>query len=106
MVQKWANEVQEVVGKDISLVIAGNKYDLINSKDELLKQKDIVEAYCQKENIKHIYTSAKSGDGLNEVFNYITSQVLSKQKLDQPTKKKGIKLESNNVSQETKKSCC
>lgn len=107
--QKWVKELQEVVGKDISLVIAGNKYDLIQSKDDLLKQKSVVDEYCQKENVKHFYTSAKSGDGINEVFDCIIKEVLNKQKdaLKKPSQGKGkLKIGSSPQDKEKKKGCC
>lgn len=104
-VQKWVNELQEIVGKDISLVIAGNKYDLM-LKDDLVKQREVVDAYCQQEKITHFYTSAKSGDGLNETFDYIVKEILSKQKFDAPGKKKGgIKLAEDTQKKEKKKCC-
>lgn len=108
--QKWVNELQQVVGKDISLVIAGNKYDLIQSKDDLLKQKSVVDEYCQKENVKHFYTSAKSGDGINEVFDCIIKEVLNKQKdalaKGNTSGKKTLKIGGSSQDKEKKKGCC
>ena len=107
--KKWVQELQEVVGKDISLVIAGNKYDLIQSKDDLLKQKSVVDEYCQQEQVKHFYTSAKSGDGINEVFDSIIKDVLNKQKdalaKGGPTKGK-LRIGGSAAGKDKKKGCC
>ena len=105
-VQKWVNELQEIVGKDISLVVAGNKYDLIQSKEELNKQREVVDAYCQQEKVTHFYTSAKSGDGLNETFDFIIKEILSKQKDNTKGKKKGGLVLENADKTKEKKKCC
>lgn len=108
-VQKWINELQAIVGKKISLVIAGNKYDLIPSREELIKQKGIVEPFCQKENIRHFYTSAKTGEGVNELFAQIIQDVLKKQKPNESgggNKKRGLVLEEDTNQPKKKKGCC
>ena len=106
-VQKWVNELQEIVGKDTSLVIAGNKSDLFPSKEEMEKQRKTVNPYCEQEKVKHFYTSAKDGDGVNELFDCIIQEILKKNKVDTTPQKKGrLILESKDQGPNKKKGCC
>ena len=64
-VRKWVKELRKIVGNDIIITIAGNKFDLEKSRsvsDEDAKK------YSSSVGASHFYTSAKSGKGLEEVF--------------------------------------
>ena len=108
-VKNWVQTLQEVVGKDIIFVIAGNKFDLV--KKSLDENKAQVESYCQQENCQHFYTSAKTGFNLDDTFNCLINSVLKKiesENLGGNRKGRGRKLEikeqSANVKE--KKKCC
>ena len=109
-VKSWVNTLQEVVGKDIVFVIAGNKFDL-SKKADLEANKAQVDSYCQQEKCQHFYTSAKTGFNLDETFNSLITSVLRKIENDNSSgNRKGrgrnlqIKEESTDVKE--KKKCC
>ena len=76
-VKSWVHTLQEAVGKDIIFVIAGNKFDL-SDKNMINKNNEQVEAYCNQEQCKHFYTSAKTGFNLDEAFDCLITSVLKK----------------------------
>ena len=105
-VEKWVNTLQEVVGKDITFLIAGNKFDLAD-KQSLEKHSSSIDSYCNKEHCKHIYTSAKTGYQVDEAFESLINSVLSKIGTAPKQKKKKIEISSSNVEAEKeKKGCC
>ena len=105
-VEKWVNTLQEVVGKDITFLIAGNKFDLAD-KQSLEKHSSSIDSYCNKEHCKHIYTSAKTGYQVDEAFESLINSVLSKVSTAPKQKKKKIEISSSNVeAQKEKKGCC
>ncbi len=69
-VKKWVEELK-AFNKDTVIAIAGNKVDL--KKFDI--DKDEIDEYCLNENAKHFYTSAKTGEGLDEIFTHITKVI-------------------------------
>ena len=109
-VEKWVNTLKEVVGKDITFVIAGNKFDL-SDKNSLSQNSSAIDSYCAKENCKHFYTSAKTGFNLDEAFESLINSVLTKINSGTDSsgvnKRKGKKLEiSEQKKEKEKKGCC
>ena len=105
-VEKWVNTLQEVVGKNITFLIAGNKFDLAD-KQSLEKNSSSIDSYCNKEHCKHIYTSAKTGYQVDEAFESLINSVVSKVSTAPKQKKKKIEISSSNVeAQKEKKGCC
>lgn len=64
-VRNWVKELRKIVGKNITLVIAGNKVDL-----EKNRQVDAEEAkeYAKSVGAEHLLCSAKTGKGVEETF--------------------------------------
>ena len=111
-VKTWVNTLQEVVGKDIIFVIAGNKFDLMD-KTKMEQQKQKVDSYCAKEHCKHFYTSAKTGFNLDDTFDSLINTVLNKVVTSnggegfKTGRSKGKKLEIANTKEtKEKKGCC
>jgi Ras-related protein Rab-21 len=103
-VQKWAAELRTFNSETI-LAIAGNKVDL--KKFDI--EKDVVEDYASIINSKHFYTSAKTGEGLEDIFMYITSELVKMPSLNKRRETKRIKVDkSNNANKDEnkKKGCC
>lgn len=89
-VQTWVEELRLYLPKDTPIAIAGNKYDLPNRQIP----QDVAEDYAKAINGAHFDTSAKTGKGIDEIFNEITKAVLRKTKKDakaKADKKKGKK---------------
>ena len=76
-VKDWVHTLQEMVGKDITFVIAGNKFDL-SDKNMIEKNNEKVDNYCAQQKCKHFYTSAKTGFNLNDAFDSLINSVLKK----------------------------
>lgn len=75
----WIDEVKEYVSPDTEMIIAGNKADL---EDEREVGKEMIEDFSKKFNINYFEVSAKSGDGINEMFNFLIKKILTKIKND------------------------
>ena len=104
-VKKWINELK-AFNKNAVLAIAGNKCDL--NKFEM--DKDELDKYCKEENAQHFYTSAKTGEGLDEIFTHIINQTISNHILSSTfnTSTKGKKLIVNktNITNSKNNGCC
>jgi len=72
-VKNWVKELRKIVGKNIVLVIAGNKADL-----EKQRQVDDAEAkdYAASVGAHHLLCSAKTGKSVEEVFLELTKGML------------------------------
>ncbi len=99
-VKKWATELKAFNPNTI-IVLAGNKADL--RKFDI--DRDIVMQYANEINAKHFYTSAKSGEGLNELFTSITNDLAKSLKTKSNNKKISVKIDGP-VNQVEKKKCC
>jgi Ras-related protein Rab-21 len=75
-VQHWVKELRKIVGKDIVLVIAGNKVDLEKNRQVDLKES---EAFAKSVGAVHVLCSAKTGQGVEQAFLEITKKMLKKQ---------------------------
>merc|ERR1719473_1956459 len=75
-VRNWVKELRKIVGKNIVLVIAGNKCDL-----EKQRQVDDAEAkaYADSVGAHHLLVSAKTGKMVEETFLELTKGMLKSQ---------------------------
>ena len=99
-VKKWATELKAFNPNTI-IVLAGNKADL--RKFDI--DRDTVMQYAEEINAKHYYTSAKTGEGLNELFTSITTDLAKSLKTKSGNKRITVKIDGP-VSQVEKKKCC
>ena len=76
-VKEWVKTLEESVGNDITLVIAGNKYHLAD-KNMIDKNREKINAFCAQHKCKHFYVSSKTGFNIDETFEYLMSSVLKK----------------------------
>ena len=78
-VKNWINELRKVVGPNIQITVAGNKFDL-------QKQRQVSEEmaldYAKKVGASHFYTSAKANKNVDEAFVDLAKNILQK-KLEQ-----------------------
>jgi small GTP-binding protein len=104
-VETWVHTLEEAVGKDIVIVIAGNKFD-ISDKKTLDQNQNTVNEYCSRKGCKHFYTSAKTGFNLEEAFDTLTNNICSKLNKSSGGKK-GRQLQISDTKKEKdKKGCC
>jgi GTPase SAR1 family protein len=110
-VQKWVAELKNF-NKNTIIAIAGNKIDL---KIHFESEKQEVTKYLEEHKIKLFYTSAKTGEGLDEIFEYISNEICESiiNKLNSGrsnpktgTKKLQVKKDDTNLNSQKEGGCC
>lgn len=103
-VEKWYDELK-VFNTDTIIAIAGNKIDM-NKVDV---DKSVIAKYCQDNNVEHVYTSAKTGEGLEEIFYKVAKEIAGKMQSESVNRKnkKGIKISETEIGKKKDDgSCC
>lgn len=95
-------EELKIFNKEIDIIITGNKSDL--GKYDI--DKEYVCDYCHINQIDNFFTSAKTGDGLDELFNNIFLKLAKRFYKEGSSKKRGITIVENNSEKEKEKNCC
>ncbi|KAL7648837.1 UNVERIFIED_CONTAM: hypothetical protein RMT77_000756 [Armadillidium vulgare] len=72
-VKNWVRELRKMLGNDICLAIAGNKVDL--EKDRHVS-KELAETYSEEVGAFHSFTSAKTDEGVDEIFLNLSNQMM------------------------------
>jgi len=72
-VRHWVKELRKIVGKQIILVIAGNKADM--EKKRQVEEAE-AESYAQSVGAVHVLTSAKTGKNVETAFLELTKGML------------------------------
>ena len=103
-IKDWMEQIQQnTTSSEIALVLVANKVDLnrVITNDESL-------SLSQQLKIKSFETSALSGDGINEIFQYLTMEIINKKKLDDSINGNGMILDKNfkQKKEKDKKDCC
>uniref|UniRef100_A0A6B2LN19 Uncharacterized protein n=1 Tax=Arcella intermedia TaxID=1963864 RepID=A0A6B2LN19_9EUKA len=74
---KWLQEVERYAEEEVVVFLAGNKSDL----PAAVTPSEISE-FQAKYALEYVQTSAKNGNGINELFEKLTRQVLERQNSD------------------------
>ena len=74
--KSWINESKEKTKSNIELVLAGNKSDLI---DKRKVNKEDIEKFSEDNKIPYFEISAKTGKGIQEMFDTIVNKLLKKE---------------------------
>ena len=103
-IKDWMNQIQQnTTSSEIALVLVANKVDLnrVITNDESL-------SLSQQLKIKSFETSALSGDGIDDIFQYLTMEIINKKKLDDSINGNGMVLDKNfkQKKEKDKKDCC
>jgi len=88
-VQTWVKELRKMLGKDVTLAIAGNKCDLERSRVVSIEE---AEQYAETVGAKHYSTSAKLNKGLEELFLDLTKRMLANVPSLSPSSSGGYQL--------------
>jgi small GTP-binding protein len=72
-IEIWHNEIKKQVGKNINIILVGNKSDLV--EDIVISEEEIKEIADQN-GFNYILTSAKTGEDVNDSFLYIAYKFL------------------------------
>lgn len=66
--KKWTSELKEHADKNVVIYVAGNKCDMENLRKIPMST---VEKYSATHGVKHFNVSAKTGQGINQLFSQI-----------------------------------
>jgi Ras-related protein Rab-21 len=105
-VRVWVRELRRIVGRNIVLVIAGNKSDLMKRCQVDL---DEAKSYAESVGAHHLLVSAKTGKNVDQAFVEITMQMLQRDRSSEKTAEKGNNRAIINISKEMEKTnegCC
>ncbi len=94
--KSWVAEIRRRGNPECVIALLGNKYDLTK---EIKVNNEEVENYILKNDILHYYTSAKTGENVNNVFEGIIDKLLLK-------KDEGIQKKDLFIKKESKNYCC
>ena len=99
---KQNNEIEQLY-----IILVGNKIDL---EEKRVVTREEAEKYAEDNNINYIEVSAKTGEGILDLFNEVTKGTMDKVFNDQDNNedKEKIKtyLDTNNNRKRKKKKCC
>ena len=107
--EMWLSELLKN-DDEYNIILVGNKSDL---KENIVITKEQAETFAKKNNLKYFECSASTGENLNELFQYISSEVCEKivfnikKESDNIKKESNIKLnqDNNNIDKKGKKCC-
>ena len=74
----WINEGKTNIGQDTELIIAENKIDL---EDSRAVTKEAIKEFGKKTNLDIMPTSAKTGEGVNEIIQMLVKKLFSNKKI-------------------------
>ena len=95
----WIDEITKYTDADISKLVLVNKCDLANEERQIEKKE--IEEFENKNNIKVMEVSAKTGEGIDGAFRYLVEKLIS-----QKNKGKSDTLTINSDGKNNNKGCC
>ena len=102
-IQNWMDEIIKYTGKDVVIVIGGNKVDLPERK---VSQEDI-DNFKKKKGLNLFEVSAKTGKGVEDAFKFIVETLIKKKNKETGTPDNNIDIsKGNNNELSTTKGCC
>ena len=99
-VKTWVNQIKEETNEKITLILVGNKIDLVD-KREIMENEG--EELANEFDINYYECSAKTGENINLAFNELIKKMVKK--IDK-TKDNSTKLIPENKQDKKGNSCC
>ena len=96
----WVRSIKEECGKQIQMLIIGNKNDL---NEERVVDKNIAMEYAKEEKIDYLETSSKTGDNIQKAISLLCEKVLENTEF---TNDFSFTLDATTVSNKNKRKCC
>ncbi|XP_072177770.1 ras-related protein Rab-21-like [Diadema setosum] len=81
VVKYWMNELKEKAPKDILIFVIGNKLDL---ESQRAVSRSSAEKYAQENDSVHLQGSARTGEGISEIFQDMCASLSRVEKEAQP----------------------
>lgn len=75
-IELWHNEIKKYVGKDINIILVGNKSDIV---ENIEISEESIKTIADEKGFHYILTSAKTGENVYEMFLYIAYKFLESQ---------------------------
>lgn len=91
----WLEDINEYGPKEISIILIGNKSDLIEERKILFN-----EAYnfANKHNLQYIEVSAKTGNNVGLLFEHLTKAMVKRENENEKKRKKKGKIDKSHVT--------
>ena len=104
----WINTAEESI-TDFKKIIIGNKIDI---EDKKKVSTEMLEKFCEKQDLKGLETSAKDGTNVNEMFELLTKMIIDGKtkeelliKYNNEGKTKGKNIKKKDQKKKKKKFC-
>ena len=102
-IKSWIKSIKEECGSHIPILLVGNKNDL---KDLRIISDEEIKEFTDKENLKYIETSSKTGDNVKKAINIICKQISELEIYDNDIRESSFSLDSIKLINKKKKICC
>eukprot|EP01086_Lenisia_limosa_P013932 TRINITY_DN4366_c0_g1_i1.p1 TRINITY_DN4366_c0_g1~~TRINITY_DN4366_c0_g1_i1.p1 ORF type:complete len:199 (-),score=27.40 TRINITY_DN4366_c0_g1_i1:112-708(-) len=102
-VQTWVKELRKMLGKDIELIIAGNKSDMEKNRNVTLAE---AEAYAASVGARHYSTSAKHDTGVSDMFLELLKTMAQKKPSAASRRGAGLLIVDDSSQNKKKGGCC
>ena len=99
----WIDEGKTNVGQDTEIIIAENKVDLENERKV---NKDTINEFGKKMGFEILETSAKTGQGVDEIFKRLVSRLYSNKKIGKVKDDNSTKMAGSGKDQKKDKCGC
>jgi small GTP-binding protein len=76
----WKIEIENVVTKPVPSVLIGNKLDLIKHRSRIISSRALKKKLNELHADRSFFTSAKTGDSIDEVFRKLASAIYTRKK--------------------------
>ncbi|CAG9334479.1 unnamed protein product [Blepharisma stoltei] len=106
LVTTWIDELKKQASQNTINILVANKTDMLNLR---VVQEDEGRELAKQWNLDYFETSAKTGAGVNEAFNYLIDKIYASMEVSPQFLKKtkeSFLLASQKGSFESKKRCC
>lgn len=103
-VRHWVKELRQIVGRDIIIIIAGNKSDLERGRQVSAEE---AEAYAASVGAPHFLVSAKLNKNIPQMFLHLAKELLKKRSQNATSvRRQTIRIESDAVAKPPKSGKC
>lgn len=99
--KSWIKELQRQANQDLVIALAGNKLDL---ESERKVAKETAQAYATEEGLLFFEVSAKTGQGVKEIFQSIAEKLPLESQIKSKSQPKSVNLQRPSTNNQS--SCC
>ncbi|CAD8214808.1 unnamed protein product [Paramecium octaurelia] len=94
-IQNWLKDIQNYADDSVTIIIVGNKLDLVNEAQNLrCIPQEKVQQMCKDSNLLYVEISTKTGEGINELIELLVKNMQSR------------KIENEPQQERPRQNCC